>query len=187
MLLVSVILVSALQRLSLYENVFGFTRQRTYAHIFMIWLGILLAGLVLLEALRRQRAFTLAALLALLGFGITLNLVNIDRFIVLQNVKRAHAGETLDTSYLMTLSPDAVPALSQAHLEARRRDGKPDNLEEEIALTFACHAQRNNNYQNYSSWQSSHLSRSTANRIWKVWEAAHAPAVDPDECWEYWD
>jgi hypothetical protein len=87
----------------------------------------------------------------------------------------------------MTLSPDAVPAFLQAHAEASRRDGEPDNLEEEVARTFACHAQRNNNYQNDGSWQSSHLSRSTASRIWNSWEAEHAPILGPDECWETWD
>ncbi|MEA3350089.1 MAG: DUF4153 domain-containing protein, partial [Chloroflexota bacterium] len=40
--LVLVMLVSAFERLSLYEAVYGFSRLRTYPHVFMIWLGALL-------------------------------------------------------------------------------------------------------------------------------------------------
>ncbi len=41
--LVGVMLVSAFQRLLLYEAAYGFSRLRMYTHIFMIWLGVLLA------------------------------------------------------------------------------------------------------------------------------------------------
>ncbi|MEJ2266384.1 MAG: DUF4173 domain-containing protein, partial [Anaerolineales bacterium] len=43
--LVAVILVSAFQRLLLYEAAYGFTRIRTYTHVFMLWLGLLLAAM----------------------------------------------------------------------------------------------------------------------------------------------
>ena len=42
--LVGVMLVSAFQRLYLYEQAFGFSRLRTYSHTFMIWLGVLSGG-----------------------------------------------------------------------------------------------------------------------------------------------
>ena len=47
--LVIVMLVSAYQRLVLYETAYGFSRLRTYTHVFMIWLGLLLVGVVLLK------------------------------------------------------------------------------------------------------------------------------------------
>ena len=40
--LVLVMLVSAFQRLILYEQAYGFSRLRTYTHVFMIWLAVLL-------------------------------------------------------------------------------------------------------------------------------------------------
>ena len=46
--LVGVMLYSAFQRLVLYEAAYGFTRLRAYTHVFMIWLGVLLAILVVL-------------------------------------------------------------------------------------------------------------------------------------------
>jgi hypothetical protein len=110
--LVGVMLVSAFQRLLLYEAAYGFTRLRTYTHVFMIWLGVLLAAVVLLDIVRKERAFALAALLAALGFAMTLSLLNVDGFIVHQNVARAPQGEGLDVPYLASLSTDAVPALT---------------------------------------------------------------------------
>ena len=112
--LVGVILFSAFQRLTLYEAAYGFSRLRAYTHVFMIWLGILLAVVVVLDILRKERTFALAALLAALGFAVTLSLLNVDAFIVRQNVARAPAGEGLDVPYLASLSADAVPALAAA-------------------------------------------------------------------------
>ena len=58
--LVSVILVSSFQRLQLYEDVYGFTRLRTYTHVFIIWLGALLLAVSLLELFQKQGFFALA-------------------------------------------------------------------------------------------------------------------------------
>ena len=110
--LVGVMLVSAFQRLLLYEAAYGFSRLRMYTHIFMIWLGVLLAAVMLLEILRRERLFSLAALLASIGFALTLVLINVDGSIVRQNVARAPQGKGLDIPYLTSLSTDAVPALA---------------------------------------------------------------------------
>jgi hypothetical protein len=113
--LVGVMLVSAFQRLVLYEAAYGFSRLRTYSHVFLIWLGVLLAAVILLDLLRRERAFALAALLTAIGFGVTLNVLNVDAFIVRQNVTRAAAGSGLDVATLALLSPDSVPALVSAY------------------------------------------------------------------------
>ncbi len=107
--LVGVMLVSAFQRLLLYEAAYGFSRLRMYTHIFMIWLGVLLAVVVVLELLRRERLFPLAALLASIGFAATLVLINVDGSIVRQNVRRAPLGEGLDVAYLASLSTDSAP------------------------------------------------------------------------------
>ena len=113
--LVGVMLVSAFQRLRLYEAAYGFSRLRMYTDIFMIWLGVLLAAVVVLELLRRERLFPLAALLATIGFAVTLALVNVDGSIVRQNVARASQGKGLDVAYLASLSADSVPALAAAY------------------------------------------------------------------------
>ena len=109
--LVMVMLVSAYQRLSLYEAAYGFSRLRTYTHVALIWIGLLLLAVVVLEILRRERVFALAMLIASLGFAATLSVMNVDGFIVRQNVMRATQGQGLDVPYLVSLSSDTVPVL----------------------------------------------------------------------------
>ena len=110
--LVGVILVSAFQRLLLYEAAYGFSRLRMYTHVFMLWLGVLLAVVVVLDLLRRERLFPLAALLASIAFAASLALVNVDAGIVRRNIART--GQGLDVATLASLSTDSVPALAQA-------------------------------------------------------------------------
>ena len=152
--LVGVILVSAFQRLLLYEAAYGFSRLRIYTHVFMIWLGILLAVVVLLELLRRERLFPLAALLAAVAFAVTLLLVNVDASIVRQNVRRAGSGAGLDVAYLATLSPDSVPALVQAY----QSPALPSRTREAAAAALVCQANATPN-RSQAEWQSFTLSR----------------------------
>jgi hypothetical protein len=115
--LVMVILASAYQRLSLAIDWHGFSRLRIYPRVFLIWVGILFFVVVILELLHRERYFAFAALLASLGFAVSLSLVNVDDFIVRQNVLRAAQGQHFNPSYLATLSIDAVPALADEFLD----------------------------------------------------------------------
>jgi hypothetical protein len=110
-MLVIVILVSAYQRLILNELAHGFFRLRTYSHVFYIWLALLLVAVVILEILHRERAFALAAVIASLGFGISLSLLNVDGFTVRQSVLRATQGYYLNVPDIVSLSTDSVPVL----------------------------------------------------------------------------
>jgi hypothetical protein len=132
--LVGVMLVSAFQRLVLYEAAYGFSRLRAYTHVFLIWLGVLLAVVLVLDILRRERTFALAALFAALGFGVTLTLLNVDGFIVRQNVARSAAGPELDVAYLASLSPDSVPALVTAY----RDQTLPGNVRDAVGAALVC-------------------------------------------------
>ena len=86
--LLLVMLFSAFKRLGLYEEAYGFSRLRTYTHVFLIWLGLLLIVTIALEILRKERMFTFAMLIASLGFAISLPILNVDAFIVNQNIQR---------------------------------------------------------------------------------------------------
>jgi hypothetical protein len=168
--LVNVILVSSFQRLHLYELAYGYTRLRIYTHVFIIWLGLLLAAVVVLELLKRQRHFAFSALMVAVGFIISLNILNVDAFIARQNANRVQAGEELDITYLASLSEDVVPALGKIYTGA---SGSGELLEE-ITGAIACHAAVNGDYdygnhpyQNYT-WQSFHLARYQAQKTWQV-------------------
>ncbi|NOH11953.1 MAG: DUF4173 domain-containing protein [Chloroflexi bacterium] len=164
--LVGVMLVSAFQRLYLYEQVFGFTRLRTYSHVFMIWLGILLLAVVLLELMRRPRFFVLATLLASIGFSTTLNALNVDGFIARQNINRARLGESLDIPYLASLSTDAVPVLRNEFVVALNNGGNPQEVADDIGGAWACHAALHRDYDYERPWQGFHFSHLFAQTHW---------------------
>jgi hypothetical protein len=152
--LVGVMLVSAFQRLLLYEAAYGFSRLRMYTHLFMIWLGLLLAVVVLLELLRRERLFPLAALLASIGFAATLALVNVDASIVRQNVRRAALAEKLDVVTLASLSTDSLPALAQAFQSASLSAG----IRAAAGAALACQVY-GNTHKPEPDWRAFTLSR----------------------------
>lgn len=140
--LVIVILVSAFQRLQLYELAYGFSRIRLYSHLFMIWLGILLVATVAIEILHKQRAFALALVLTILGYGITMNFINVDRFIAQQNIQRSSIQKELDVAYLVSLSEDAVPFLAETYQAAQ----PGSSLKVETGAALACKLNGAHNY-----------------------------------------
>lgn len=153
--LVAVMLVSAYQRLVLYETAYGFTRLRTYTHVFMVWIAVLLACVVALDLLQRQRAFAVAALLASLGFGLSLTLLNVDAFIFERNVQRFEQGQDLDVGYLATLSADAVPAMVALYQSPAASASTRDL----VGAALACLQSQAQSRQGDTSWQSFHLSQ----------------------------
>ena len=112
--LTGVILASAFKRLLLYEEAYGFTQLRTYVHVFMTWLGLLLVVFIVTLHFNRPRLFLFGLFLAFFGFCATLNILNTDVFIVRSNLARYAQSGKLDAEYLATLSEDAVPDLLRA-------------------------------------------------------------------------
>jgi hypothetical protein len=138
--LTGIILFSAFKRLSLYEAAYGFTRLRTMTHISMFWIGLLLLAVVILEINQKMDRLAIILICFIFGFGLTVNAVNIDRFIVQQNINRAldasepEAVEPLDTGYLYSLSHDAIPSLI-AHFTDPTT---PDDIKDDIGGLLAC-------------------------------------------------
>ena len=130
-----VILVSEYQRISLAIDWHGFSRLRLYPRIFLIWLGILLVAVVLLEIYRRERYFAFAAVLASLGFAISLTLVNVDVAIVKHNVPRVLQGKNLNVAHLASLSLDAVPALADEYFSK----SLPTSAHEGVGAALSCY------------------------------------------------
>jgi hypothetical protein len=164
-ILIGVILVSAYQRLLLYEAAYGFSRLRTYTHIFMLWLGVLLAVLLVLELTGRLRTFTLAAIVVAVGFGVTLNLLPVDGFIARQNVLRTQAVEELDRFYLNSLSLDSVHGLWKMYNDPAVDEG----VREQVGGILACQSALNP--ASTRPWQSFNLSRSRAERLFEAEQA----------------
>ncbi len=113
--LVLVMLASAFRRMMLYETQFGYTELRLLVYVFMLWLSPLLLWFVV-TLWRRTDRFAVGALVAALGFLVTLNLLNPDAFIARQNLARYVVSGDLDAVYLASLSEDATPYLLAALL-----------------------------------------------------------------------
>ena len=168
--LVLVMLVSAYQRLVLYETAYGFSRLRTYTHVVLYWIALLLVATILLEILRRERVFAFAAVIAALGFAVSLSLLNVDAFIVKQNIQRELQGSVqvkddvgragLDSQYFLALSDDAVPAMVAAY----QVPSLPAALKEKIGAALACVRYARSRGDQKLPWQSFHLSRYYADR-----------------------
>jgi hypothetical protein len=107
--LTGVILVSAFQRLRLYEMAYGFTTLRLTIYVTIVWLGVLFAGfaLSLYWVPLTINVFSLTVLIAAFGFVGTLDVLNPDAFVAQQIVNRGD----IDPLYLATLSEEAVPVL----------------------------------------------------------------------------
>ncbi len=157
--LVSVILISALKRLLLYENAYGFTRLRTYTHVAIYWMGFLFIIFLVLLITSQLRRFAFAAALCAVGFIATLNLLNVDAFITTRNATRlAETGE-IDVDYLSTLSDDAVPGL--IHLA----QDSPSWVRLELLPYLACRQALLSDREGELSWQSYHLSHAKAQKL----------------------
>ncbi|MCD4685534.1 MAG: DUF4173 domain-containing protein [Anaerolineae bacterium] len=106
-----VILASAFQRMTLYENAYGFTRLRVVSHVFMVWLAVQFVVLVAHLFRLHPQVFWIGAAVVTCGFFASLNILNVDAFIAQRNIDRYRDTGKIDVYYLTTLSYDAVPAM----------------------------------------------------------------------------
>jgi hypothetical protein len=154
--LVIIILISAYLRLSMAINWHGFSRLRLYPRVFLIWVGILFVAIIALEIFRRERYFTVAALLASFGFAATLSLMNVDASIVTYNVFRTTEGKHFNVNHLTSLSTDAVPAL----VDEFRDSSLPTTTHEGIGAALVCFLQSSAiEKASNQDWPSFNLSR----------------------------
>ncbi|MFE6510040.1 DUF4153 domain-containing protein [Nocardioides sp. NPDC057767] len=119
-----VVVGSALYRMHLYQEAYGFTQLRLLVDVFEAWLGLLvIAGLVAAVAggaigggLWLGRFALVSGAVALLGIAA----INPDSWIAEHNVSRYEETGKIDTDFLSGLSDDAVPALEKLPDDLRR-------------------------------------------------------------------
>ena len=159
--LVLVLLVSALDRMRLYRDVFGLTEARLYATAFLVWLGVVCAwaGATLLRD--RPAHFALGTLASAWIGVLALDALDPDARIVRTNVARAAAGQTFDVGYVTRLSADAVPALVDDALPLVVRRGDPA---EACALAHALRRARTQAAAG-RDWRTANVARARAARV----------------------
>ena len=107
------VVASALYRLHLYEEAFGFTRLRLFMNAFESWLGVLLV-LTLVAGVRLSAGWLPRAAVATGAAGLlALGVLGGDGFVAQRNVDRWEQTGRLDVAYLQELSADAVPAVDR--------------------------------------------------------------------------
>lgn len=171
-----VMLVSAFKRLLLYEMAYGFTEMRVYPHVFMIWLALLLAWFLVTLWIKPRR-FAIGLVVACLGFVTTLNVLNVDDFIVRQNVARYEqlgrdafsiqtSEERFDLAYLTRLSDDATPALVES--VDRLQGGEQAKIKEFLEKQY----EQMGNDGSRRDWRGFQFSRWLAFRTLGLWHEA---------------
>ena len=109
---VAVIAFSALKRMNVYQEAYGYTVLRLYVEWF-IYMGVsLLIGLATAIISRRPFQHVLYGILLLATVSLTLvSMINVDRIIANKNIERfVTEDKKLDIIYLGHLSPDVVTA-----------------------------------------------------------------------------
>lgn len=102
-----VIVASALRRMWLYQEAYGFTTLRLVVLTCELWLGA--CFVLVLVAVLRLRARSLVREMAAVGVAA----LDPDGFVARSNVERFAATGRIDTGYLSGLSADAAPALAR--------------------------------------------------------------------------
>jgi two-component system sensor histidine kinase BaeS len=112
-LLTLAVVASALYRMSLYQEAYGYTVLRVFVDGFELWLGLVIVMLLVagvrLSGWWVPRAVLVSAAVFVLGFVA----LNPDAFVASHNIDRYEAGKALDTEYLARLSADATPVIAQ--------------------------------------------------------------------------
>jgi signal transduction histidine kinase len=106
-----VVVGSALHRMALYQEAYGFTRLRLLVDLFEGWLGLVVLGVLVAGVRLRGDWLPRAAVLTGAALFLGLALVNPDAWIARHNLDRYHASGKVDWAYLRGLSEDAVPTI----------------------------------------------------------------------------
>jgi two-component system sensor histidine kinase BaeS len=106
-----VVVASALYRMDVYQDAYGFTRLRLLVDVFEGWLGLLvlatMVGGLALRATWLPRFGLISGVTLLLGLAA----LNPDAWIARHNVDRYDDTGKVDWAYLAGLSDDALPVL----------------------------------------------------------------------------
>ena len=112
-LLTLVVVGSALHRMDLYQDAYGFTRLRLLVDLFEGWLGLLVVGVLVAGIRLNGRWLPRMALLSGAALLLGLAIANPDAWIARHNIERYEATGKLDWYYLQGLSADATPTLAE--------------------------------------------------------------------------
>ena len=150
-----IIMASAVTRLSLYVDGYGFTFSRLLSFVFLFWLFFaFLLFLYKIFSERKETLFLYSIFCLTILFLIGLNIFNPDAFIVKKNIERHIQGKQLDIRYFNQLSDDAMPEIVK--IFERIEDEK---MKSEIACYLIKRKENLTKFIETEDWQSFNLSK----------------------------
>ncbi|QIX28837.1 DUF4173 domain-containing protein [Nocardioides sp. JQ2195] len=111
-LLTLVVVASALYRMHVYQEAYGFTQLRLLVDVFEGWLGLLVLAVMVAGSRLRARWLPRAALLSGATLLLAIAAINPDAWVAQKNLDRYAETGKVDWSFLGGLSDDAVPVLA---------------------------------------------------------------------------
>lgn len=114
-----VVVASALYRMHVYQQAYGFTELRLLVDVFEGWLGLLVIGVMVAGVTLKAAWLPRAAILSGASLLLMIAAINPDAWIAQHNVDRYTATGKVDWWYLRGLSDDAVPVLAKLPEEVR--------------------------------------------------------------------
>ena len=114
LVLLTVVMASALERMRLYVAAFGLSETRLYATAFMVFLVGVFVWFAWTVLRGNRGRFAFGALMQGLAVLAGLHVLNPDAFILKTNLNRQGAEQPFDAKYAVSLGGDAVPPLLAA-------------------------------------------------------------------------
>jgi hypothetical protein len=154
----TIMLFSAHFRMSLYEEVYGYTYLRIFTHSFMLYIF----GLLLITLTRiwysRLSLLKFYLIISLIAYTL-INFANVDSIIAKNNIDRYHKTGKLDINYLTSLSYEAAPQIVQLLTELKNKEDTSSIKLENYLFT------RKQQLKQWDNWKSYNISISKAKRL----------------------
>lgn len=112
-LLTLVVVASALFRMAVYQQAFGFTVLRVLADAFELWLGLVVVMVMVAGVRWSGWWLPRAALVSGAAMLLAIGAVNPEAWIARQNIERYEETGKIDLDYLSGLGPDATPVIHE--------------------------------------------------------------------------
>lgn len=152
---VTIVIVSAFKRLSLYIDAYSMTLHRFYvAGFIMLILALFILLAVKFIKSKPEQFFTFGALLSVIAFFVAVNIVNPDSFIAKSNMEQYNRTGKLDVAHVGNLSADAVHWKIELYKKLQGEDKE--------VLRGLLEKQKDNLKKSSNDWQSANLSRTKA-------------------------
>jgi signal transduction histidine kinase len=173
-LLTLVVVGSALYRMHVYQEAYGFTTLRLFVDVFEGWLGFVVLAVAVLGIAGLARWLPRVALVSAAVGLLGLAAVNPDAWVAGRNIDRYEETGRLDLDYLQTLSADAAPVVVER---------LPEEVSRCVLRLLPLNSLREEVLEDPRAWN---LGRARAEDALAGIEVAPRPTTGADPCAPVW-